>query len=125
MERARLRALTQLIIYFVPYKDCRSVEMERARLRALTLFILHLFVLSASFGRNGESPIKGIDTPSHRPTTRHSDRVEMERARLRALTQTSSALQTTQLSSVEMERARLRALTQCIYSDLLHLPGRG
>ena len=87
MERARLRALTLfyrncirirfrirrngespikgidtlfICVFSVPYQDC--VEMERARLRALTQHYKHNTPPTISFRRNGESPIKGIDT---------------------------------------------------------------
>ena len=86
--------------------------MERARLRALTPFEEY-FSMLRMFRRNGESPIKGIDTimNSHFHF-RRCNRVEMERARLRALTHHYLSLRKNgPPCKVEMERARLRALT--------------
>ena len=58
--------------------------MERARLRALTHSNCLLIWSHEAGGRNGESPIKGIDTSIPLVNTSVMFYVEMERTRLRA-----------------------------------------
>ena len=87
MERARLRALTHHYLSLRKNGPPCKVEMERARLRALTQQLVKEFLRCFSSSRNGESPIKGIDTSADCPDCYRFRYVEMERARLRALTQ--------------------------------------
>ena len=59
--------------------------MEKARLRALTPYFF-ASIIASKFCRNGESPIKGIDTVKIEIAPTNNHLVEMEKARLRALT---------------------------------------
>ena len=85
MEEARLRALKhhQTVQLQLPAKI--SVEMEEARLRALKLILSVRCNREIRRGRNGRSPVEGIETFFCTINVKFVKMVEMEEARLRAL----------------------------------------
>ena len=90
------------------------VEMRKARLRALTQH-LTFFVAPLIMRRNEESPIKGIDTSYHPHNTyNHYDR-RNEESPIKGI-DTIGIIILLQIGlPVEMRKARLRALTPVIY----------
>ena len=85
MERARLRALTPFEEYFSMLRMFRrnGESPIKGIDTSLSVFTKEWSALQS---RNGESPIKGIDTSADCPDCYRFRYVEMERARLRALT---------------------------------------
>ena len=92
MERARLRALTLIAYVLISIFNlpCRNGESP---IKGIDTMLPDIYESARNYGRNGESPIKGIDTSFiGGKLSRPQFAVEMERARLRALTRVAVSL---------------------------------